>query len=410
MLGVSSFGEAYFLGLARLNKSLEFSSKFSDTHSKRTDYLACIWIVVLLQRSDIKMASTHCVAKDCFSTEGLVKFPSINTEKSRKWIQMIRQNLGKPLWSPTRFSAICSKHFESGNLNLTNDCKRKHDEGESTSAPPKKVVKTNVGDFQILSIVEMESPEVKFVDYRDQRADRGPTSEYTKQMNTYKSRLQSLEMENELLRKGLDKIFGDDQISFIKRRGMGEEQPRCVKWSPKTVSTAIKLRLELSDVTYKALLKIGLPLPTIKYLKGYIYKLSLDPKDNSDSIDLEATDEDTIDASKRDEVTKTTENKLSIHTACTSNAQDHSLPYWFQKLPLDIRKRLCYPHLKGQNANVKPSPTQAPVPVSVPVQPQTVTVTATDSEIFELMDNIGQKNEIVLENVELDGNSIIINE
>merc|ERR1712243_300951 len=61
--------------------------------------------------------ATHCCIKDCASVEDLFLFPARSRANSRRkqWINAVRRNLERPLWTPTRYSAICKIHFKNGN-------------------------------------------------------------------------------------------------------------------------------------------------------------------------------------------------------------------------------------------------------------------------------------------------------
>ena len=89
----------------------------------------------------------------------------------------------------------------------------------------------------------------------------------------FQDRLKSIESEYHMFQKGLGAVFGVDQISYIRRRAIGETQPKGVKWRAETVASAAKMRLEFSDVTYKALVRLGFPFPSIDYMRNYAYKL-----------------------------------------------------------------------------------------------------------------------------------------
>jgi len=179
-----------------------------------------------------------------------------------------------------------------------------------------------------------------------------------KQLNSLKDRLQSIESEYCMFQQGLNTIFGQDQISYIRRRANGESQPKGVKWRAETVASAAKMRLEFSDTTYKALLRMGFPFPSIEYMRNFAYKLEkaswqnpLETKWSEDNLMEESIKEleQSICYEDRIDAEKTTEhrNRYNYRAITSTNSHDDLLPNWFTKINLDARKTLLFPEGSG---------------------------------------------------------------
>ena len=95
------------------------------------------------------------------------------------------------------------------------------------------------------------------------------------------NRILKEEKANGFLSKDLfKKIFGDDQIQFLKNKG------KVRKWSDDTIKKGLRLRFAAGTTAYNDLIKEGYPLPSIRTLNERTEHIKLEPGSFDEVIEM----------------------------------------------------------------------------------------------------------------------------